>query len=124
MGKYLESLQNKRRSYRALYWVSTRGGAIRVWEMDDQYIENALKKCVEKQLIAERLKDVMPDINVYEGKTYDKWIDIFKNEYLFRQAMLEKQYEEIQDHQLAELSRDYYEAYSDGLHIDIYDFCD
>lgn len=84
------ALEKLRLTYAHLKWRSTSGIETFIYDMDDNYLINVLKKCVEKQIIAERLS-FMVEAQGYETRTYKEWVTILTNEYKFRQYVMEVQ---------------------------------
>lgn len=103
----LRSLERKRDLFRNIEWQSNNGFGTKIFDMDLPYLKNAVRKCVEKQIVAERL-DWLPEAGIYQNRSYTEWIAIFKVEIQYRE-LLEVQ---TKDSVLEDLLTDYDELFN------------
>lgn len=111
MKTKLQQLEEQRRKYQALTWKSNIGVKTRIQDMDDSYLVNCLRKVGEKLAIAERYPAV-DEFQGYEGVSYYTYSSCMYNEYLYRQELVNEEYRDYLDYEIAlqdRYDRDYYD---------------
>jgi len=110
MMNKLKQLKEGRKKYININWISKKKIATKITDLDDNYLLNCLRVCIEKELVGKRVPAIK-ELNIYENLTYTKWIEYFQNEVLFRKAMVEERYKEYIEEEIykqSEYDREYY----------------
>ena len=103
----LHQLQLNRMVYKDVKWLSSHNRYTRIWEMEDSYLLNVMKN-VAASLVASKTFPLIEDFKSYNGTSYHNYAQFLENEFLFREAALEKQYLDYQIEDDARRSRDWY----------------
>ena len=110
----LHQLQLNRMVYKDIKWLSSHNRSTRIWEMEDSHLINTMKN-VAASLVASKAFPLVEDFKSYNGTSYNNYAQYFYNEFLFREAALEKQYLDYQIQDDARREREYYDDRYDGM---------
>lgn len=103
----LRQLQLNRMVYKNVKWRSSHNKSTRIWEMEDSHLINTMKN-VAASLVAAKTFPLVEEFKSYNGTSYDNYAQFLYNEFLFREAALEKQYLDYQIEDDARREREWY----------------
>lgn len=111
----LEQLQLNRDIYKNVKWLGAHNKRTRVWEMEDSHLLNVIKN-VGNSINTSKLFPLIEDFKRYDDISYHNWAQFLYNEFLFREAALEKQYENHLEEEIFrqnKFNNDYYGSYGE-----------
>lgn len=92
----LEALEAQRKEYTHVRWKSSGGASTRIVNVDDNYLRNIMRS-VSKSLVLASHYPLVDEFQSYESVKYTDWQRYLQNEYLYRDALVEKRYNDFSD---------------------------
>jgi len=110
----LKLLEDNRRHYQHISWLSSNGVKTRIINMETSYIVNVMRKVAQKLVIAREFS-LVSEFQTYNGVAYEEYSKAFYNEYLYRQAVIDNRINKsASDNQELE---DYLNSHNSGKYI-------
>jgi hypothetical protein len=89
--KNFQTLEQNRKKYKDVEWLSSNGKSTKVLGMKQECILNILRTIPNKIAIAERYPDIY-EFQTWNNVSYRRWEQYFLNEYFYQEAVLSHQF--------------------------------